>query len=308
MPERPLQGTLKTRDDSFAFRTRGTKKQDIQAGCPALMERATRLELASGIPQTACGDLREPCRPPKLKSALHALAVEAASSFARNEKSRTPKPDVLFRWSGQRGSNSLPPPWQGGALPDELCPRSKNDSNKNRAGCQAPVGENQEKSENRADCREEMAALRSVCRVFKGRFDKKRQKNKRISACVRKTVRKSAPVQAHFYGDDPIAAVRFRTARPRASGKRCTRRPKARPAAGPAAGRFHNLSCGKCSPCRKRPSRRKGSVRRAAPRRLSRRPSAGRKTPPCPRHPPRRRIRWERTRTVRRAEAPRPAG
>ena len=28
-------------------------------------------------------------------------------------------------WSGQRGSNSLPPPWQGGALPDELCPRQR---------------------------------------------------------------------------------------------------------------------------------------------------------------------------------------
>ena len=26
------------------------------------------------------------------------------------------------RWSGLRGSNSLPPPWQGGALPDELNP------------------------------------------------------------------------------------------------------------------------------------------------------------------------------------------
>ena len=25
-------------------------------------------------------------------------------------------------WSGLRGSNSLPPPWQGGALPDELQP------------------------------------------------------------------------------------------------------------------------------------------------------------------------------------------
>ena len=25
-------------------------------------------------------------------------------------------------WSGWRGSNSLPPPWQGGALPDELHP------------------------------------------------------------------------------------------------------------------------------------------------------------------------------------------
>ena len=27
-------------------------------------------------------------------------------------------------WSGRRGSNSLPPPWQGGALPDELRPHS----------------------------------------------------------------------------------------------------------------------------------------------------------------------------------------
>ena len=26
-------------------------------------------------------------------------------------------------WSGRRGSNPLPPPWQGGALPDELRPR-----------------------------------------------------------------------------------------------------------------------------------------------------------------------------------------
>ena len=30
---------------------------------------------------------------------------------------------LLFHlWSGRRGSNSLPPPWQGGALPDELRP------------------------------------------------------------------------------------------------------------------------------------------------------------------------------------------
>ena len=28
-----------------------------------------------------------------------------------------------FFWSGLRGSNSLPPPWQGGALPDELNPQ-----------------------------------------------------------------------------------------------------------------------------------------------------------------------------------------
>ena len=29
----------------------------------------------------------------------------------------------MFLWSGLRGSNSLPPPWQGGALPDELSPQ-----------------------------------------------------------------------------------------------------------------------------------------------------------------------------------------
>ena len=28
-------------------------------------------------------------------------------------------------WSGRRGSNSLPPPWQGGALPDELRPHMR---------------------------------------------------------------------------------------------------------------------------------------------------------------------------------------
>ncbi len=30
-------------------------------------------------------------------------------------------------WSGLRGSNSLPPPWQGGALPDELNPHGDPD-------------------------------------------------------------------------------------------------------------------------------------------------------------------------------------
>ncbi len=32
----------------------------------------------------------------------------------------------FFEWSGLRGSNSLPPPWQGGALPDELNPHTSN--------------------------------------------------------------------------------------------------------------------------------------------------------------------------------------
>ena len=35
-------------------------------------------------------------------------------------------------WSGLRGSNSLPPPWQGGALPDELNPHQVGASGRNR--------------------------------------------------------------------------------------------------------------------------------------------------------------------------------
>ena len=41
-----------------------------------------------------------------------------------------------FFWSGRRGSNSLPPPWQGGALPDELRPRNMEYHTKADAKCQ----------------------------------------------------------------------------------------------------------------------------------------------------------------------------
>ena len=54
----------------------------------------------------------------------------------RKKRKRTSKADVLSLWSGQRGSNSLPPPWQGGALPDELCPRDKEYSSKEICPCQ----------------------------------------------------------------------------------------------------------------------------------------------------------------------------
>ena len=38
---------------------------------------------------------------------------------------------VLSVWSGRRGSNSLPRPWQGGALPDELHPHLSRPSESN---------------------------------------------------------------------------------------------------------------------------------------------------------------------------------
>ena len=43
----------------------------------------------------------------------------------------------FFFWSGRRGSNSLPPPWQGGALPDELRPRNKMYYTRHFSLCQA---------------------------------------------------------------------------------------------------------------------------------------------------------------------------
>ena len=65
--------------------------------------------------------------PPGLKkSGLHPdFVVEVSSSRERNKKKRLTNWLDALVWSGRRGSNSLPPPWQGGALPDELLPRQR---------------------------------------------------------------------------------------------------------------------------------------------------------------------------------------
>ena len=82
-----------------------------------------RLELASRHPTNRLAALRGN---PALTSDQNALRawVEAASSRNQSPLQKiTPRRcrGVIF-WSGRRGSNSLPPPWQGGALPDELRP------------------------------------------------------------------------------------------------------------------------------------------------------------------------------------------
>ena len=78
---------------------------------------------------------------PALTSDQNALRawVEAASSRNRSPLQKiTPRRcrGVIF-WSGRRGSNSLPPPWQGGALPDELRPRNIDDNSRFFRVCQA---------------------------------------------------------------------------------------------------------------------------------------------------------------------------
>ncbi len=46
---------------------------------------------------------------------------------------------VFLFWSGRRGSNSLPRPWQGRALPDELRPRNGIDYSVSRRCCQPRI-------------------------------------------------------------------------------------------------------------------------------------------------------------------------
>ena len=48
------------------------------------------------------------------------LAGETPLTAPEKEKKRV---FLLSLWSGLRGSNPPPPPWQGGALPNELNPR-----------------------------------------------------------------------------------------------------------------------------------------------------------------------------------------
>ena len=51
-------------------------------------------------------------------------AQRADNPPQRAPNKRTSPRTGSFIWSGLRGSNSLPPPWQGGALPDELNPHT----------------------------------------------------------------------------------------------------------------------------------------------------------------------------------------
>ena len=99
-----------------------------------------RLELASRHPTNRLAALRGN---PALTSDQNALRawVEAASSRNQSPLQKiTPRRcrGVIF-WSGRRGSNSLPPPWQGGALPDELRPRNIDDNSRFFRVCQAVI-------------------------------------------------------------------------------------------------------------------------------------------------------------------------
>ena len=77
-----------------------------------------------GIPRMAVAIRRNPASPLDL---TRFAQVEAASSpvLRHISKKNTPSDRMgCSFWSGRRGSNSLPRPWQGRALPDELRPQN----------------------------------------------------------------------------------------------------------------------------------------------------------------------------------------
>ena len=78
---------------------------------------------------------RNPASPLIKMRFAHGCRYRVLFANEKNQGIQIGCPDLL--WSGLRGSNSLPPPWQGGALPDELSPRNKEYYSKPSSFCQA---------------------------------------------------------------------------------------------------------------------------------------------------------------------------
>ena len=91
-------------------RRRSTQKRHRLSVVP--LERATRISPKRRLRRIQRGEIEEAAGELPAKAGKATIAATVSADGARKMK-----------WSGRRGSNSLPPPWQGGALPDELKPQ-----------------------------------------------------------------------------------------------------------------------------------------------------------------------------------------
>ena len=95
-------------------------KKARQKALLSLLERITRLaRCASARTGTHAGTATVP----RTVATLAGCPVRVLRKDTTNKKAQGEMP-CAFCWSGLRDSNSLPPPWQGGALPDELNPQT----------------------------------------------------------------------------------------------------------------------------------------------------------------------------------------
>ena len=86
---------------------------------PFFLERATRLAGGPAGPPHAHGHQN---MPPACFFSLRSCPFEPLPDLTEKNTILT---DGVSFWSGRRGSNSLPRPWQGRALPDELRPQTQ---------------------------------------------------------------------------------------------------------------------------------------------------------------------------------------
>ena len=116
-------------------RTRGVRPPFLPGGivCPAQKKDARGRLFFCDCPQVLLSVLPHTARKGECEGETFAGFPTRVQSSARRRpllrsKSAAPKKKdthvgVFLFWSGRRGSNSLPRPWQGRALPDELRPR-----------------------------------------------------------------------------------------------------------------------------------------------------------------------------------------
>ena len=95
-------------------------KKARQKALLSLLERITRLTRCTSA---RTGTHAGTATVPRTVATLAGCPVRVSRKDTTNKKAQGEMP-CAFCWSGLRDSNSLPPPWQGGALPDELNPQT----------------------------------------------------------------------------------------------------------------------------------------------------------------------------------------
>ena len=101
----------------------------ITATFPSFFYPSAKTRTKASRPARKAGPARPICFSKPNDTSIRAFADSVNICKLSHSENQTKKPSSLQYalmmascWSGRRGSNSLPPPWQGGALPDELRP------------------------------------------------------------------------------------------------------------------------------------------------------------------------------------------
>ena len=105
----------------------------ITATFPSFFYPSAKTRTKASRPARKAGPARPICFSKPNDTSIRAFADSVNICKLSHSENQTKKPSSLQYalmmascWSGRRGSNSLPPPWQGGALPDELRPHTDN--------------------------------------------------------------------------------------------------------------------------------------------------------------------------------------